>query len=289
MAIVRTHGHRSAWWLLAPAMLYTLALIAFPVAYTVWLSLNEFTFGRRPIFNSGANFVALSGDPVFWTGLWITLELYVLCLALQLALGLYVAMLLDRPVRGRPLLRTILMSPFMTPSVVVGLMWLVILDPSLGAANYVLECLGLPKSQWLASPEIVVPVIALVDTWQWTPFIALIILGGLQTLPSEPYEAAWLDGASRRQAFWHLTLPMLRSTLFTAAILRSVDLLRFFDLIYLTTQGGPGNSSTSLNIYAYKRGFEFFDIGYASAIMLVLLLLVLAIVAGLTRWRRSAW
>jgi multiple sugar transport system permease protein len=165
----------------------------------------------------------------------------------------------------------------------------VILDPSLGAANYLLSQLGLPRGDWLASPHWVVPTIALIDTWQWTPFVALIVLGGLQTLPSEPYEAAYLDGATPFQVFVHITLPMLRATLLTAAILRSVDLLRFFDTIYITTQGGPGNSSTTLNIYAYKRGFEFFDIGYASAIMIALLGLVLAIVSGLVRLRRSAW
>jgi multiple sugar transport system permease protein len=175
----------------------------------------------------------------------------------------------------------------MVPSVVVGMMWLVILDPSIGAANYILTNLGLPPSTWLSNPELVIPLIALLDTWQWSPFVALIVLGGLQTLPEEPYEAAYLEGASHWQVFWHITLPLLKPTLLTAAILRSVDLLRFFDLIYITTQGGPGNASTTLNIYAYKRAFEFFDIGYASAIMIVLLALVLVIVSLLTRLRRS--
>jgi multiple sugar transport system permease protein len=164
-------------------------------------------------------------------------------------------------------------------------MWLVLLDPSLGPANYLLELLGLPKSDWLANPSIVVPVIALIDTWQWSPFIGLIVLGGLQALSEEPFEAAFLDGATRAQVFRYLTLPMLFPTLMTAATLRSVDLLRFFDIIYVTTQGGPGSASTTLNIYAYKRGFEFFDMGKASAIMIVLLLLVLVIVAALNRLR----
>jgi multiple sugar transport system permease protein len=131
------------------------------------------------------------------------------------------------------------------------------------------------------------PVIALIDTWQWSPFIALIVLGGLQTLPEEPYEAAYIDGASRAQVFFYLTLPMLFPTLLTATILRSVDLLRFFDIIYVTTQGGPGSASTTLNIYAYKRGFEFFDMGKASAIMIVLLALVLLIVSALTGLRKK--
>jgi multiple sugar transport system permease protein len=172
------------------------------------------------------------------------------------------------------------------PSVVVGMMWLVILDPSLGAANFVLQSLGLPPSNWLASPWMVVPTIALIDTWQWTPFVALIVLGGLQVLPIEPYEAAAIDGARPWQTFWYLTVPLLRPSLLTAATLRSVDLLRFFDTIYITTQGGPSNASTTLNIYAFRIGFEFFDIGYASALMITLLTIVLGAVMVFAQLRK---
>ncbi|HUC67010.1 MAG TPA: sugar ABC transporter permease [Stellaceae bacterium] len=277
----------TAHWLLVPALAFTLALVVFPFGYTFWLSLNDYQFGHSARFNFGENYAALLHDAVFWQGLGTTFFLYFLSLALQLVLGTYVGLLLNRRLYGQTLARTILMSPFMMPSVVIGMMWLVILDPSLGAANYILGLLGLPPSQWLASPGLVVPVIALIDTWQWTPFVALIIVGGLQALPIEPFEAAFIDGATRWQAFRYVTLPMLRPTLLTAAILRSVDLLRFFDIIYITTQGGPGNASTTLNIYAYRRGFEFFDIGYASAIMIALMALVAIVVLALMRLRRS--
>jgi multiple sugar transport system permease protein len=277
----------TAHWLLVPALAFTFALVVFPFGYTFWLSLNDYQFGHAARFNFGENYAALLRDAVFWQGLGTTFFLYFLSLALQLALGTYVGLLLNRRLYGQTLARTILMSPFMMPSVVVGMMWLVILDPSLGAANYLLSLLGLPPSQWLASPGLVVPVIALIDTWQWTPFVALIVVGGLQALPIEPFEAAFIDGATRWQAFRYVTLPMLRPTLLTAAILRSVDLLRFFDIIYITTQGGPGNASTTLNIYAYRRGFEFFDIGYASAIMIALMALVAIVVLALMRLRRS--
>jgi multiple sugar transport system permease protein len=277
----------SAHALMLPAVVFTVSLIAFPVLYTIWMSLHEFRFGSDAIFNSGRNYLALASDPLFWNGLWLSLGLFVGALALQLVTGTYLGLLLNRKIAGQRVMRAILLSPFMVPSVVVGMMWLVILDPSIGAANYLLTSLGLPPSTWLANPGLVIPIIALLDTWQWAPFVALIVLGGLQTLPEEPYEAAYLEGASATQVFWHITLPLLRPTLFTAAILRSVDLLRFFDLIYITTQGGPGNASTTLNIYAYKRAFEFFDMGYASAVMIVLLGIVLAIVSVLTGLRRS--
>jgi multiple sugar transport system permease protein len=280
-------AYGSAYFLMVPAVVFTVALIAFPVLYTVWLSLHDFRFGSDALFNSGYNYLALASDPVFWSGFRLSLLLFAGALVLQLVAGLYLGLLLHRKVAGQRVIRAVLLSPFMVPSVVVGMMWLVILDPSIGAANYILTSLGLPPSTWLSNPELVIPLIALLDTWQWSPFVALIVLGGLQTLPEEPYEAAYLEGASHWQVFWHITLPLLKPTLFTAAILRSVDLLRFFDLIYITTQGGPGNASTTLNIYAYKRAFEFFDIGYASAIMIVLLALVLVIVSLLTRLRRS--
>ena len=276
----------AAYWMLVPAVTFTVLLIGIPFLYTIYLSFHQFTFGRQPVFNAGHDYLLMVRDRLFWNGLWITLELFFLSLVLQMVCGLYLGLLLNRSVRGRGVLRTILISPFVMPSVVVGMMWLVILDPSLGAANYVLQCLGLPPSNWLASPWMVVPTIALIDTWQWTPFVALIVLGGLQVLPIEPYEAAAIDGARPWQTFWYLTVPLLRPSLLTAATLRSVDLLRFFDTIYITTQGGPSNASTTLNIYAFRIGFEFFDIGYASALMITLLAIVLGAVLAFAQLRR---
>jgi multiple sugar transport system permease protein len=145
---------------------------------------------------------------------------------------------------------------------------------------------GLPPSLWLASPQWVVPTVALIDTWQWTPYVALIVLGGLQALPPNVFEAAQIDGTSRWRTFWRITLPMLGPTLVTAAILRSVDLLRFFDIIYITTQGGPGDASTTLNIYGFRKGFEYFDMGYAAALMITLAAIVLGAVYVLMQARR---
>ena len=279
-------GSGGAYWMLIPAVAFTVILIGLPFLYTIYLSLHQFVFGKDALFNAGRNYLLMLQDRLFWSGLWVTLLLYLISLALQMAFGLYLGMLLDRSVWGRGLLRTILISPFVMPSVVVGMMWLVILDPSIGAANYLLESLALPRSTWLASPLLVVPTIALIDTWQWTPFVALIILGGMQVLPIEPYEAASIDGARRWQTFWYITLPLLRPAMITAATLRSVDLLRFFDTIYITTQGGPSNASTTLNIYAFRVGFEFFDIGYASAQMITLLAIVFGAVMAFTQLRR---
>jgi multiple sugar transport system permease protein len=214
----------------------------------------------------------------------------VLSLVLQLVFGVWLALVLFHAKRLPGIVRSLFISPFMMPPVVAGMMWLVILDPSLGAANYILSALGLPPSDWLASPTWVVPTVALIDTWQWTPYVALIVLGGLQSLPPSVYEAAQIDGASALRTFRRITLPLLLPTIVTATILRSVDLLRFFDIIYITTQGGPGNASNTLNIYGFRKGFEFFEIGYASALMITLSAIVLGAVMLLMQARkRVAW
>ncbi len=243
--------------------------------------------GSPTRFIGGANYVALAtSDPLFWQSVRVTLVLFAVSLVLQLGAGTWIALLLYRAKRLPGALRSLLISPFIMPPVVVGMMWLVILDPSIGAANFLLEKIGLPPSLWLASPQWVIPTVALIDTWQWTPYVALIVLGGLQSLPPNVFEAAQIDGTSRWRTFWRITLPMLGPTLVTAAILRSVDLLRFFDIIYITTQGGPGDASTTLNIYGFRQGFEFFELGYAAAIMVSLSAIVLGAVLTMMRARR---
>ena len=274
----------------APALIFTVAMIAFPFGYTLWLSLQAFTATGMTRFTGAGNYIRMISDEQFWNGLYVTFYLYFLSLALQLFFGTVLALLLFRAKKLPGIVRSLFISPFMMPPVVAGMMWLVILDPSLGAANYILTSLGLPPSTWLASPGFVVPTLALIDTWQWSPYVALIVLGGLQALPPSVYEAAEIDGASGWKVLWRITLPLLLPTLATATILRSVDLLRFFDLIYITTQGGPANASTTLNIYGFRTGFEFFQLGYASALMVTLSVIVLGAVLVLNRMRSAvAW
>jgi multiple sugar transport system permease protein len=273
--------------LLLPMLVFILLLVGLPLVYAAWLSFTEFRFGSEPVFNGIDNYLRQLDDPLVWSGLKITFVLYALSLVMQLVIGLWLGLLLHRIHVARRLIRTILISPFVMPPVVVAMMWVVILDPSLGAANYLLMLMGLPPSGWLASPQWVVPIFAALDTWQWAPFVALLVLGGLQTLPENVYEAAAIDGASGFGLLRYITLPLLLPTLVTAAVLRSIDLLRFFDLIYIMTQGGPADASTTLNIYAFRRGFQFFDMGYASALMVTLSAVVLGVVLCLMRLRRT--
>jgi multiple sugar transport system permease protein len=246
--------------------------------------------GSDPRFTGFANFSRMVADDEFWNGLRLTLLLYLTSLALQMALGTWLGLLLARATFARRLVRTVMVSPFMLPPVVVGMMAIVILDPSFGIANWLLSLFGLPPGLWLSDPSTVIATVAALDTWQWTPFVALIVMGGYLSLPSDVFEASEIDGASGWQRFRLVTLPLLLPTIVTAAVLRSVDLLRLFDIIYLTTQGGPGTASTTLNILAYRRGFEFFDLGYASAIMVTLSTIVFGSVLIFARLRKAvAW
>ena len=276
--------------LAAPSVIFCIGMIAFPIIYTVWISFQSTTATGAMRFAGTGNYSRMVQDGQFWNGIWVTFYLYFLSLAMQLFFGTWLALLLFNAKRLPGIVRSLFISPFMMPPVVAGMMWIVILDPSLGVANYVLTSLGLPPSTWLASPALVVPTLALIDTWQWTPYVALIVLGGLQSLPPNVYEAAEIDGAPRWKKLTRITLPLLLPTLVTAMVLRSVDLLRFFDLIYITTQGGPADASLTLNIYGFRTGFEFFQLGYSGALMITLSTIVLGAVIVLNKLRHKvAW
>ena len=225
---VENNQRRQMAMMSLPALVFTVSMIAFPFIYTIWMSFQTYSSTGQITGWGGTNYRRMIDDVQFWNGIWITFYLYALSLAMQLVLGTGLALLLFRAKRLPGILRSLFISPFLLPPVVAGMMWLVILDPSLGAANWILTSLGLPPSDWLASPMMVVPTLAIIDTWQWTPYVALIVLGGLQSLPPSVYEAAEIDGASRRAVFFRITLPLLLPTLVTAMVLRSVDLLRFF-------------------------------------------------------------
>lgn len=281
---------RSYRWMAIPALAFSAAMIVYPFGFAVWLALADVQLGQDPTFAGLANFRKMFADGEFWNGLRLTFFLYVVSLGAQLVLGTWLGLLLARSQWARGIVRPILISPFMLPPVVVGMMAIVILDPSFGIANWLLEKIGLPPGLWLSDPATVMWTVAGLDTWQWTPFVALIVMGGYLALPTDVYDAAEIDGATSWQRLRYITLPLLAPTLITAAVLRSVDILRFFDVIYLTTQGGPGISSTTLNILAYRRGFEFFELGYASAVMVTLATIVFGTVLVFARLRRAvAW
>jgi ABC-type polysaccharide transport system permease subunit len=185
-------------------------------------------------------------------------------LALELALGLAIALYFNRAFKGSELVQAIYIIPFAATPVAVALIWQIMLNPEIGVMNYLLTSVGLPPSLWVSSEHMVIPSLVMVDVWKWTPMITLIVLAGLKSLPSDPYEAARLDGASALQIFWYITLPLIRPVLIAALMLRFLDNLKEFDMLYTITQGGPGIASETLYLYSYNVGFNFFKAGYGA-------------------------
>ncbi len=281
---------RNAKWIFPlPALLAMLVLIVLPVMANLVLSTYDLFIGTAPRFVGLQNFREAFADARVWNGLRQTFYFTELAVTIQLVLGLAIALLFNREFPGKGLVRTITLLPMVATPVAIALIWALMFNPNLGVLNYFLEALGLPRSLWVADIRLVIPSLVLVDVWEWTPFVALILLAALQGVSPEYYEAARIDGANALQNFWHITLPGIRSAMIVAVILRSIDALKTFDIIYVITQGGPGIASETLNVYAFKSGFEFFRAGYAATLLILLMFVVLgvSILFNLLR-RRSA-
>lgn len=278
---------RGTFPFLIPALVVTIALVLLPIGYTVWLSLTQQDIaGNNQGFVGFANFSAMFDNPEFWNSLRVTLFLFVICLVVETVLGLGLGYLLSRDVPGRAIFQGMLLIPAITASVAVALVWMLIYDPTLGAANQILTAIGLDPVVWLGSRSMAPWSIAIVDIWQWTPFMALIIAAGIRSLPTDPFEAASIDGAGPIKKALFIGLPLLRPVLLVAMLLRTVDLVRFFDTIYIMTQGGPVNATNTLNVYGYRAAFIDQDPSYAAALQLSLLVLVILIAAVFTFVRK---
>ena len=265
-------------WLLpaifiAPALAVLLSLSIDPLIYSITISLQQETAGGA-VWTFG-NFTRLATDNFFLTAMVHTLIYAVAALSCEFLLGLGLALLLNSKLRGRGLFRASLLVPMMLPSVVVGVVWRLMLNPDFGAINGTLRRFGISTESltWTASPKLAMVSVIAVDVWQWTPFVFLVLLAGLQAIPEEPYEAALIDGSSRWQTFWHVTLPLLKPSILIVLLLRTMDLLRVFDQIFILTEGGPGFATETISLYIYRTAFRFFDFGYAAAMSFVLLAL----------------
>lgn len=272
----RVPGVRSdksfAYVLVAPAVLVLLALSIYPLIQIVTLSLQVTVAGTTQW--SLRNFTRLVSDQFFIDALLHTLVFAVAALTLEFLLGLGLALLMNRQIRGRSLFRSLLLVPMMLPTVVAAVVWRLMLNPNFGAVNGTLKGLGLNTEAltWISSPRLAMLSIIVVDVWQWTPFMFLILLAGLQAIPQEPYEAAVIDGSSPWQTFRHVTFPLLKPAILVALLLRTMDLLRVFDQVFILTEGGPGFATETISLYIYRTAFRFSDFGYAAAMSFVLLL-----------------
>jgi multiple sugar transport system permease protein len=253
--------------LVAPALAVLLTLSIYPLIYSITVSLQV---GE----NWGlSNFRRLLSDNFFLTAMAHTFVFAIAALTCEFLLGLGLALLLNSQIRGRGFFRASLLVPMMLPPVVAAVVWRLLLNPDFGAINGTLKQIGIDTTSltWTASPVLAMLSVIAVDVWQWTPFVFLVLLAGLQAIPQEPYEAALIDGSSRWQTFWHVTLPLLRPAILIVLLLRTMDLLRVFDQIFILTEGGPGFATETISLYIYRAAFRFFDFGYAAAMSFVLL------------------
>jgi len=274
----------------APALVLMAAVIVFPWLFTGFMSLHDWKLSQTRSFAGLDNYTRLLGDERFQWAALRTLYYAALAVMAPLVLGTMAALIFHRRFPLRGFFRGIFILPMMATPVAVGLVWTMMFHPQLGVLNYLLTSIGLPPQLWVYDPGTVIPSLVMVETWQWTPLVMLIVLGGLAALPTEPYESAQLDGASAWAMFRHITFPLVLPFLMVAAIIRTIDAVKSFDIIFVISQGGPGTASETLNLFLYLQAFAFYDVGYASAVVAVFFAIIVTLSLVLLYLRqRTQW
>ncbi len=270
-----------------PAVAFVVVMMLFPVLYTAFLSFTNWNLtSGMPLRLAGMrSYARILAEPRFLAAVGRTFAFTAMAVAAETVLGTAVALVLNREFRGKGLVKLLLLLPLVATPVAIGIVWNLFFDPTIGLANWALRLMGLPRSGWVSDAATVIPSLVLVDVWQWTPMIALVVLAGLAGLSSEPYESARVDGATEAQILWRITLPMVSPTILTAMTLRTIDALKTYDIIYAMTGGGPGYASETLNVMAFKYSFEYFRMGQASVLLVFLFIIVLACSLGIMRLR----
>lgn len=267
---------RLAWILITPAMIGFLVFAVYPTLRGVYLSFTNFRVLSPPEWVGLDNFVQLLRDDVFWNALWVTVYFVLVAVTLTVAVSVLTAAVLHR-LTSSTVIRGLIILPFLISSVVAATVWSWMLDTQLGIVNLAIEALGGEGQQFLSSRALAIPSIALIHVWKNMGYTSIIIFAGLQTVPASVYEAGRIDGASETQMFFRLTLPLLRPILALVVVLNVIGAFQVFDIIAVTTKGGPANASNVLQMYIYSKAFGQFDFGYASAMSLALFAILIAI------------
>lgn len=265
-----------AWTLVLPCLLFLLLVGLYPTVYVLALSFSKYNAleGGRLEFVGLHNFIRAFKSPRFWHGLYVTGWFAIIGIALQLVLGFIMALSLQRvSARTRKIMTTLFLVPFMVTPAVVATLWKLVLHPTFGPVNYLLSLIGIEGPLWVSSGW-ALPALVAIDIWQWTPFMTILLLAGLQSLSREIYEAAYVDGATAWQAFKDHTFPLMKPFIFLAVFLRFIDAFKLFDLVFIVTRGGPGDVTESIAYYTYVMGFKYFDLGLAAALCVIQLIII---------------
>ena len=273
------------YWFILPAVAVMAAGLIYPVLDALYLSFFDWKIAT-PFSKAEhvglANYVRMLGDPDVRESLWVTLRFGFWTIAIEMVLGVALALMLEKPIRGASVFRTIFILPLMVSPVVVGLIWRYLFDARVGWINYYLALwFGFEPQVWLGVPDLAFFAIVLTDIWQWTPFIFIIVIAGLQALPSEVLEASRIDGANWWQQTFLVKLPMIRSILVIALLMRLIDVFRALEVMYIMTGGGPGRATELLSLHIYNRAFDAQLLGYASAIAVLLIVIVFGLSAAI--------
>ncbi len=282
--------NKEHYWYLLPSLLTLVTIVIFPTIFLWYMSFTNYdlTMGWEQHKLIGIrNFMYLAfEDKDFWHSMKISLWFMVFTVVIEFLLGLAIALLFNRRIQGKRLWMSFLIIPMVITPTIISLIWKLMLNTEYGVLNYILSIFSIAKINWLGYENALWSVM-MVDIWEWTPFVALILYAGLQSLPQEPYEAAVVDGGSPIQVFYYLTLPLLKPMILIALLLRSIDSLKIFDVVYGLTQGGPGNATELMSMHIYRIGFRHTNwIGRASANAIVLLFIVSLLTTILLRIMR---
>jgi len=283
----RRNYARSYWLFAVPAALIVAAVILFPWFFTLFMSVHDWKVSGNVYYVGLANYMHLLRDDRFLWAVVRTLYFTSAAVIFPVLIGVWAAVCFARRFRLRGAARTLFIMPMMATPVAIALVWTMMFHPQLGVLNYLLTSVGLPPSAWVYSANTVIPTLVMVETWQWTPLVMLIVLGGITSLPIDPYEAAVIDGATPWQMFRYITLPLVWPFIVVAGVMRVIDALKAFDTIFVITGGGPGTSSETINMLLYQTAFGYYDLGYASAMVVVFFLLIMALSAAVLRTRQQ--
>ncbi|WP_299145393.1 carbohydrate ABC transporter permease [uncultured Tateyamaria sp.] len=276
---------------MVPAVVIMAIALMYPLGYMIWGSFRDWnpsqTIGEAE-FVGLKNYITLWNDPNFHESLGVTLRFAFFVVSIEMVIGVGLALLLDRDIRGISVLRTMFILPMMIAPVVVGLMWRYMYHPTVGTFNRFLESVGLPRVDWLGDHALMSVIIA--DIWQWTPFIFILALAALQSLPRSALEAARIDGATAWQQIVHIKLPLMMPVLIVTALLRLIDAFKVLEVILVMTEGGPGLSTEILALRISRTATEFRELGVAAAMSNYLLMLLLALTVAMfvfNRWQEA--
>ncbi|GAB1538464.1 sugar ABC transporter permease [Scytonema sp. NUACC21] len=274
---------RTAWILLTPALLLLLFIFAYPIARAFWLSVFTRNLGTelQPVFSGLDNYARMMGDGRFWQSLWTTTVFTTASVVSELLLGLGIALVLNQAFFGRGVVRTIAILPWALPTALIGLAWAWIFNDQFGVVNDLLRRLGLIETgiNWLGNPTLAMIAVIFADIWKTTPFISILLLAGLQSIPQDLYEAHSVDGATPWQNFYKITLPLLLPQILISVLFRFAQAFGIFDLIAVMTGGGPGGATEVVSLYIYSTVMRYLDFGYGAALVVVTFLILVAAVA----------